>query len=136
MFIDLDGFKAVNDTMGHAAGDTLLREVAGRLAATLRTGDTAARVGGDEFAVVLAQLTHAQDAAIVARKILQAIGAKMMIEQEERTVTASIGVALFPDHGHDEEDLLRKADAAMFAAKEAGKNAFRVHDPGPTARAA
>jgi diguanylate cyclase (GGDEF)-like protein/PAS domain S-box-containing protein len=129
MFIDLDGFKPVNDTLGHAAGDSLLREVAQRLAGALRAGDTAARMGGDEFAVVLSEVSQGPDAAIVARRILRALAAPMTIEGQELAVTASIGIALFPEHGQDEVDLMRKADAAMFAAKQAGKNAFRTHDP-------
>jgi diguanylate cyclase (GGDEF)-like protein/PAS domain S-box-containing protein len=129
MFIDLDGFKAVNDTRGHGAGDELLREVGRRLAATIRTGDTAARVGGDEFAVVLAHLAEAGDAATVARKILDALAVAFTIEGTVLTVGASIGIALFPAHGEEGADLVRKADRAMFEAKQAGKNAFRVYDP-------
>ena len=136
MFIDLDGFKPINDTAGHAAGDQVLCEVAGRMAGALRAGDTAARMGGDEFAVVLSQVTHAADAVIVARRILAALGAPMTIEGQELAITASIGIALFPDHAQDEEGLVRKADAAMFAAKQAGKNAFRMHDSTEVACAA
>jgi diguanylate cyclase (GGDEF)-like protein/PAS domain S-box-containing protein len=136
MFIDLDGFKAVNDTFGHAAGDALLREVAQRIEATLRTGDTGARVGGDEFAAVLAHLAHPADAALVAAKIIRVIGAPLAIDGREHVVTASIGIALFPDHGVDEEELVRHADAAMFDAKQAGKNRFRVYETPRTPLAA
>jgi diguanylate cyclase (GGDEF)-like protein/PAS domain S-box-containing protein len=135
LFIDLDDFKSVNDTLGHAAGDALLHEIGRRLSGLLRKGDTVARLGGDEFAVVLAQLTQAQDAGLVAEKILRVMAAPMLLEGHEHVVTASIGIALFPDHGQDEM-LVRHADAAMFEAKQAGRNAFRIYNPATTARAA
>jgi diguanylate cyclase (GGDEF)-like protein/PAS domain S-box-containing protein len=135
LYIDLDRFKSVNDTLGHAAGDTLLHEIGRRLSGLLRKGDTVARLGGDEFAVVLAQLTQAQDAGLVAEKILGVLAAPMLLEGHEHVVTASIGIALFPDHGQDEM-LVQHADAAMFEAKQAGRNAFRFYNPAATARAA
>jgi diguanylate cyclase (GGDEF)-like protein/PAS domain S-box-containing protein len=135
LFIDLDRFKSVNDTLGHAAGDALLHEIGRRLAASLRKGDTVARLGGDEFAVVLAQLTKPQDAGLVAEKILGVMAAPMLLEGHEHVVTASIGIALFPDHGQDEM-LVQHADAAMFEAKQAGSNTFRIYNAPPTARAA
>jgi diguanylate cyclase (GGDEF)-like protein/PAS domain S-box-containing protein len=135
LFIDLDRFKSVNDTLGHAAGDALLHEIGRRLAASLRKGDTVARLGGDEFAVVLAQLTKPQDAGLVAEKILGVMAAPMLLEGQEHVVTASIGIALFPDHGQDEM-LVQHADAAMFEAKQAGSNTFRIYNAPPTARAA
>jgi diguanylate cyclase (GGDEF)-like protein len=136
MFVDLDRFKAVNDTLGHAAGDAALRELARRLAGSVRASDTVARIGGDEFAVVLAQLTQPQDAAVVAEKILKAMAAPLLLDGHDHTVTVSIGIALFPDHGEDEDTLVRHADAAMFESKHAGRNAFRIYDPALAAHAA
>jgi len=129
MIVDLDRFKAVNDELGHAAGDALLRQVARRLSGAVRAADTVARVGGDEFAVVLAELAQPGDAAIVARKILEAMAVPMMLEGHERVVTVSIGIALFPTDGEDAETLLRNADAALFRAKRAGRNRFHQNDP-------
>jgi diguanylate cyclase (GGDEF)-like protein/PAS domain S-box-containing protein len=134
LFIDLDRFKSVNDTLGHAAGDVLLHEIGRRLAGLLRKGDTVARIGGDEFAVVLAQLTRAEDAGLVAEKILRVMAVPMLLEGHEHVVTASIGIALFPDHGQDEV-LVQHADAAMFESKQAGSNTYRIYG-GPAARAA
>lgn len=129
MFMDLDRFKAVNDSFGHAAGDALLREVGTRLARSVRASDTVARVGGDEFAVVLGELSAPSDATLVARKILETLAAPMSLEGHEYFVTVSIGITLFPADGNDIETLLRNADAAMFKAKQAGRNCFQFFAP-------
>lgn len=116
LVLDLDGFKPVNDRLGHAAGDVLLAEVARRIEATIRPGDTAARVGGDEFVVVCEDLSSRDEAAIVARRIATAVARPVRIEGTEVTVTASIGLAL-SDPAVTVDDLLRRADAAMYEAK-------------------
>jgi diguanylate cyclase (GGDEF)-like protein/PAS domain S-box-containing protein len=136
LFMDLDHFKHVNDSLGHAAGDALLREVANRLAGVVRESDTAARVGGDEFAVVLGQLANAGDARIVAEKVVKAMAVPMSLDGHDYVVTVSIGITLFPRDGEDVETLLRNADAAMFRAKEAGRNCFRFHGAAQEAQAA
>jgi len=128
--LDLDGFKAVNDSLGHAAGDELLRQVGRRLQATLRESDTAARLGGDEFAVVLTTIAQPQDATNVAQKIIDRIDRPFVLPQGPARVSASIGVALYPDHASTAGDLAHRADLAMYAAKQAGKNGWRLWDDG------
>ncbi|HVJ24566.1 MAG TPA: diguanylate cyclase, partial [Burkholderiales bacterium] len=125
LFIDLDGFKAVNDTLGHAGGDALLKEVALRLQSTVRAGDTVARISGDEFAIVLGDLARLDDAALVAQKIIDGLAATVQIGGKEVFVTASVGIAAFPGDGADAETLLGAADAAMYRAKQSGRNAFQ-----------
>jgi diguanylate cyclase (GGDEF)-like protein/PAS domain S-box-containing protein len=125
LFIDLDDFKMVNDSQGHAAGDELLKETARRLQSALRDGDLVARISGDEFAVILSDLTRADDAAIVAQKILDRLGVPVDIRGQEAVVTASIGIATFPADGENAEALLGAADAAMYRAKQSGRNAFQ-----------
>jgi diguanylate cyclase (GGDEF)-like protein len=126
MFLDLDRFKLINDTLGHDIGDELLKEVATRLNACVRSGDTVARQGGDEFVIVLAEVAHSQDAALVAEKIISTLGQPIFVNSHELQVTTSIGIALFPVNGTDDaQELMRKADAAMYAAKEAGRNGYR-----------
>ena len=127
MFVDLDHFKQVNDRLGHAAGDALLREVARRLAAAVRDTDTAARVGGDEFAVVLSELAAPQDAALVAERILQAMAQPIELRGAAYRVTLSLGVAMFPADGADVDSLVHSADAAMFEAKRTGRNGVRFY---------
>lgn len=129
LWLDLDGFKAVNDTLGHAAGDDLLRQVGQRLQSSLRESDTAARMGGDEFTVVLATVTHSQDAAGVAQKIIEQIHQPFMLAQGPAQVSTSIGIALYPDHASVAKQLVHCADQAMYAAKQAGKNGWRLWDP-------
>jgi diguanylate cyclase (GGDEF)-like protein/PAS domain S-box-containing protein len=125
LFIDLDEFKMVNDTLGHAGGDALLKEVAVRLQSTVRTGDTVARISGDEFAIVLADLARPEDAALVAQKVIDHLAAAIEVHGNEVFVTASVGVALFPGDGTDAEALLGAADAAMYRAKQSGRNAYQ-----------
>jgi diguanylate cyclase (GGDEF)-like protein len=125
LFIDLDAFKAVNDTLGHAGGDALLKQVAARLQLALRTGDTVARISGDEFAVVLNDLVRPEDAALVAQKIIDGLGAPVDLGGKEVFVTASVGIAAFPADGGDAETLIGAADAAMYRAKQSGRNAYQ-----------
>ncbi|ENO89371.1 EAL domain-containing response regulator [Thauera linaloolentis] len=129
MFIDIDRFKLVNDTYGHAEGDALLRAIAARLSATLRRGDTLARLGGDEFTILLPDLNVPEDAEVIATKILDALAAPITLSQDEYRATVSVGIALFPRDGDTAEDLTRHADIAMYQVKRSGKNAFRFFDP-------
>jgi len=125
LFVDLDDFKSVNDTLGHAAGDELLKEVARRLSETVRQGDTVARISGDEFALVLADLSRQDDAALVAQKIVERLAAPFHVAGHEVLVTASVGIASYPADGHDAESLLGAADAAMYRAKQSGRNTYQ-----------
>ena len=127
LFIDLDGFKAVNDAHGHEVGDLVLQEIALRLKAALRTGDTVARVGGDEFLVILHCLTDDSDAATaVARTLIVQVSRQIELAGHRIAAGASIGIALFPEHGRDMPTLRRLADAAMYQAKRSGKNRYCV----------
>jgi diguanylate cyclase (GGDEF)-like protein/PAS domain S-box-containing protein len=129
LFLDLDNFKQINDSLGHNVGDQLLKEVAARLKALVRRSDLVSRQGGDEFVVVLAELEQAQDAAMVATKILQALQDPVRIGERSIAVRTSIGISLYPDHeGRDAAALLRKADEAMYAAKQNGGSRYRYHD--------
>ncbi len=128
LFIDLDGFKAVNDTLGHAAGDDLLGAVADRLTVCVRESDTVARLGGDEFTIILSDINNPEGAAVVARKIINTIAATFDIKGNEARIGASIGVSVYPDHGDDTDILLKKADDAMYLAKQQGKNDFRMSE--------
>jgi diguanylate cyclase (GGDEF)-like protein/PAS domain S-box-containing protein len=121
MFVDLDRFKAINDSLGHAAGDELLKEMARRLVAQLRVGDTVCRIGGDEFVVVLPELKRASDAVHVAQKIIEQLVAPLRLGSEEVAITSSVGISVFPEDGRDAETLIRNADAAMYHAKEMGR---------------
>jgi diguanylate cyclase (GGDEF)-like protein len=127
MFMDLDRFKNINDTFGHSAGDVLLIETAKRLKECLRESDVIARIGGDEFIILLREVTDQSQAAKVARKILSAVVKPLTIQGHECRVTASIGVSMFPTNALDEESLIKNADAAMYVAKEEGRNGFRFH---------
>ncbi len=129
MFLDLDHFKSVNDSLGHAAGDDLLKEVARRLKATLRSSDTVARIGGDEFTVLLPVVDGEHGALQVARKILQSLPVTLMIDGQPLTVTPSIGISLYPDHAKDAETLVIQADKAMYASKQTGRNRFTLYNP-------
>jgi len=129
LYIDLDGFKVVNDSLGHSIGDLLLTEVALRLQARVRQSDTLARVGGDEFTVILASIHHKDDAALVAGKLLESLANPFQIEGHEITIGASIGISVFPDHATEGGDLMRQADSAMYAAKRNGKNQAMYFTP-------
>jgi diguanylate cyclase (GGDEF)-like protein/PAS domain S-box-containing protein len=126
MLVDLDHFKRVNDTLGHAAGDKLLLQAAERLAKSVRASDTVARLGGDEFAVVLSRLSTPADIAVVAQKILAAFQASFQVEGRPLLATLSIGAAVYPDDGTDQDALLNNADAAMYRSKAAGRNRFSL----------
>jgi diguanylate cyclase (GGDEF)-like protein len=129
LFIDIDRFKAVNDTLGHAAGDALLVEIAERLKGAVRSADTVGRLGGDEFAVALAHLSHAEDAGLVAQKIVTALAAPFQLGVHEVYVSASIGISVSPGDGSDPDALLKNADTAMYRAKESGRNAYQFFMP-------
>lgn len=122
MFIDLDRFKEVNDAMGHRIGDLLILAVSERLRQAVRESDIPARIGGDEFVVLLRNVHHADNALVVAEKIRAKLGAPFTIEGHTFSISASIGIALYPDHGADAIELARNADAAMYRAKEGGRN--------------
>ena len=135
LFVDLDRFKTVNDTLGHAVGDALLRESARRLLRCVRAGDTVARVGGDEFAVVLADLARPQDAGAVAQKMIETMAPPMQIEGHEVFASVSVGITEFPGDGADGDTLMRNADAAMFKAKQAGRARFQYYTAAMNERA-
>jgi diguanylate cyclase (GGDEF)-like protein len=125
VYLDLDGFKQINDTLGHGAGDTLLKMVAERLVATVREEDTVARLGGDEFMIVL-WLSGADEAAKVTLKLIKAVSQTYDIEGHTVSVTTSAGVAIYPSHGEDADTLMKSADLALYEAKRAGKNTYRI----------
>ena len=129
MFIDLDGFKAVNDTLGHMRGDELLQQVAARLKSALRNSDTLARQGGDEFTIALPELPNAAAAAVVAGKFIANLQRPFSLDGNEVHISACIGIAIYPDHGETIEQLLRNADLAMYQVKAEGKNGYRYYDP-------
>ncbi len=126
MFLDLDQFKLVNDTLGHTIGDGLLHAVARRLVKCVRAEDTVARMGGDEFTILLADLNDRQAATTVAQKVLEAIAEPIVVEHHELFITVSIGIAIFPEDGEDAEALLKSSDRAMYRAKEVGRNNYQI----------
>jgi diguanylate cyclase (GGDEF)-like protein/PAS domain S-box-containing protein len=128
LLLDLDGFKRVNDSLGHAAGDELLRVVGRRLSASVRSGETVARLGGDEFVVILEDLAPTEDPFVLAERLLGLLALPIPVAGRELTVGVSIGLAV-ADSGDDEESVLRNADMAMYAAKAAGKGCVRIYDP-------
>ncbi len=127
IYMDLDRFKNVNDSLGHDFGDRLLQEVAHRLSASVRASDTVSRQGGDEFLIVLPEVDSERDAARVAEKLIGSIAEPITIGDVELSVTASVGIACYPDNGDDIETLLRNADAAMYAAKEMGRDRYQFY---------
>lgn len=128
-FIDLDQFKQINDTLGHSCGDQLLKDVSARLKGLCRSCDTLARFGGDEFVFVAQGIKVPSDAALVAQRILAALRPAFTIEGRELHVTTSIGVALYPDDASDTESLIRRADVALYAAKDQGRDTFEMYRP-------
>ncbi|HEY4074469.1 MAG TPA: EAL domain-containing protein [Herbaspirillum sp.] len=127
LFLDLDRFKFINDSLGHEAGDKLLQEIAVRLKGAIGGGDTIARMGGDEFVVLVREVTHVDQVSEVARKLLTAAAESFVLAAQECNVTASIGIAMYPTHGEDEQTLMKHADIAMYLAKDQGKNDFKFY---------
>jgi diguanylate cyclase (GGDEF)-like protein/PAS domain S-box-containing protein len=135
LFLDLDGFKHINDSLGHPIGDKLLQSIGKRLVDCVRGSDTVSRQGGDEFVVLLSEVEQWEDAAIMARRILQAVVEAHFIDQHDLHVTASIGVSVYPDDGMDAETLIKNADTAMYQAKENGRQSYQFFKPAMNARA-
>ena len=135
LFLDVDRFKHVNDSLGHDIGDRLLQSVARRLLACVRTSDTVSRQGGDEFVILLSEVAHTQDAAATAAKILRALSPPHRIDQHNLHSTASIGIVIYPDDGTDSETLLKHADFAMYHAKDTGRNNYQFFKPDMNVRA-
>lgn len=136
LFIDIDGFKGVNDQFGHAAGDELLREIAGRLTSAVRRADTVSRLGGDEFAVMIEQQTDAASALAVGNKICEILSWPFKLQlapEQPLSLGCSVGVVLYPEHGRDSDSLLRAADQAMYEAKRGGKGVARLANTGGAA---
>ena len=132
LFLDLDQFKQINDSFGHAVGDQVLKEVARRLRDTVRRSDTVARIGGDEFAVIMEGLREPADVVTGIQHLFEAFGKPLEIPNHQFTITLSIGVSLFPQDGKDAQTLLRNADTAMFKAKAAGRNTYQLYDQAMT----
>jgi len=126
LYLDLDGFKQINDSLGHDAGDTLLNMVAARLVAAVRQEDTVARLGGDEFVIVLWELLHADGVAKLVSKVIQAVSQPYSIQDRCVSMTVSVGVGIYPLHGEDVETLMKSADLALYEAKRTGKNDYRI----------
>ena len=125
MFLDMDQFKRVNDTLGHDAGDILLKEVASRLSSTVRENDTVSRIGGDEFTILLTDVHHTQDVLVVAEKLLLAMAKPIRIKGQDMVTTVSIGITMTPEDSTDANTLMKNADLAMYRAKELGRNNFQ-----------
>ena len=136
LLLDLDNFKDINDSMGHATGDTLLKIVAERLQDTVRHEDTVARLGGDEFTVILEDITHYEDAGYIADKIINAVSQPALLDDREVTAYTSIGIAVFPDDTDDPDELTKFADTAMYRAKEEGGRSYEFYAHELTKRAA
>jgi diguanylate cyclase (GGDEF)-like protein/PAS domain S-box-containing protein len=135
LFLDLDGFKHINDSLGHPIGDKLLQSIARRLVDCVRGSDTVSRQGGDEFVVLLSEVEQSEDAAITARRMLQAVAEAHSIDHHDLHVTTSIGVSVFPDDGVDAETLIKNADTAMYQAKENGRQSYQFFKPSMNVRA-
>jgi diguanylate cyclase (GGDEF)-like protein len=133
--LDLDGFKHINDSLGHPIGDKLLQSIAKRLVHCVRGSDTVSRQGGDEFVVLLSELAQPEDAAITARRLLQAVAEAHSIDQHDLHVTTCIGVSIYPDDGFDAETLIKNADTAMYQAKENGRQSYQFFKPAMNVRA-
>jgi diguanylate cyclase (GGDEF)-like protein/PAS domain S-box-containing protein len=129
LFLDLDGFKHINDSLGHPTGDKLLQSIARRLVDCVRASDTVSRQGGDEFVVLLSEVKQSEDAANTARRVLQAVAKAHSIDQHDLHVTTSIGVSIYPDDGLDAETLIKKADTAMYQAKASGRQSYQFFKP-------
>jgi diguanylate cyclase (GGDEF)-like protein/PAS domain S-box-containing protein len=125
LFLDLDGFKHINDSLGHLTGDKLLQSVTKRLCDCVRASDTVSRQGGDEFVVLLSEMEHSEDAAVTARRLLQTVADAHFINEQDLHVTTSIGISVYPDDGLDAETLIKNADTAMYQAKENGRQSYQ-----------
>jgi diguanylate cyclase (GGDEF)-like protein len=136
MFMDLDQFKHVNDTLGHPVGDQLLQSVAQRLVGCVRQSDTVSRQGGDEFILLLPYIEHAADAALSAQKVLAALAPPHHLAEHELHIGASIGISIYPEDGQDAETLIKCADTAMYDAKTSGRNSYKFFEPRMNAQAA
>jgi len=134
MFVDLDRFKRINDSLGHAVGDRVLVEVAHRIRACLREDDTVARMGGDEFIVILGSLAQPDDATATARRIVAVLRRPVVIDGRELVVTASVGISIYPDDSQEASTLIKNADIAMYRAKDEGRNSFQLYQPAMNAR--
>ena len=135
LFLDLDGFKHINDSLGHGVGDKLLQSIAKRLVDCVRASDTVSRQGGDEFVVLLSEVAHAPDTALTARRMLQTVAEPHRVDQHELHVTTSIGLSVYPDDGMDAETLIKNADTAMYQAKENGRQSYQFFKPAMNVRA-
>jgi diguanylate cyclase (GGDEF)-like protein len=135
MFLDVDHFKDINDSMGHAIGDQLLQSVAKRLQACVRNSDTVSRHGGDEFVVLLPEVGEMQSVVHAAEKLIQSVGEPHLISGQKLHVTLSIGISMYPNDGVDADVLMRNADLAMYQAKKAGRNSYRIFTPSMNTRA-
>jgi diguanylate cyclase (GGDEF)-like protein len=131
MLLDLDHFKDINDTLGHSVGDKLLRVVGERLAGLLRTSDTIARMGGDEFLLLLTEIARLNDVITIAQKILGVLRKPFAIDDHEFMITTSIGITIFPDDGDTADVLMKNADIAMYRAKERGRDNFQCYSSTP-----
>ncbi|HUF18677.1 MAG TPA: EAL domain-containing protein, partial [Thermoanaerobaculia bacterium] len=135
MFLDIDRFKEINDSLGHTAGDSLLGMVSERVRRCVRQADTVSRFGGDEFAILIQKIEGFEDAAKVAQKVLESVKSPFMVQGREIGISTSIGISIFPEDGKDAESLLRNADTALFRAKDAGRDNYQLYEAGMNARA-
>jgi len=130
MSLDLDKFKSVNDTLGHDAGDQVLKTISMRLTGIIRASDTLARIGGDEFILVMLETDHMEDATVIAQKILDSFMEPLLIDGHQLHLSTSIGIAVYPVDGQDLETLTKKSDAAMYYSKGHGRNQFKFFSDG------
>jgi diguanylate cyclase (GGDEF)-like protein len=135
LFLDLDGFKHINDSLGHSTGDKLLQSVARRLVECVRDSDTVSRQGGDEFVVLLSEMQQWEDAALTAKRMLLAVAKGHSIDEHDLHLTTSIGISVYPDDGLDAETLIKNADTAMYQAKENGRSRYQFFEPAMNVRA-
>ncbi|MCA1908334.1 MAG: EAL domain-containing protein [Magnetospirillum sp.] len=134
MFLDLDLFKRINDSLGHGIGDQVLCEVANRLQVCVREGDTVARLGGDEFVILLPELEHVEDAAKLADRVISRVKQPLSVDEHELYVTTSVGIAVYPEDGLTDETLIKNADTAMYRAKDLGRNSYQLYTPAMNAK--
>ena len=135
LFLDLDGFKHINDSLGHPVGDRLLMSIATRLVNCVRRSDTVSRQGGDEFVALLSEMENPEDAAIMARRMLNAVAEFHSVDEHDLHITTSIGVSVYPEDGRDAETLIKNADTAMYQAKENGRQSYQFFESAMNVRA-